>query len=105
MGAPIPITLGAGASGVGAGFVPAVGAFPPLTINAGDSVFSATSDLSSTTDLAGPEEMFAGFVAVREPPLTALDPFSLSEEFEDRRVMSGCETGADVAAAVMAGVG
>jgi hypothetical protein len=89
---------------VEAGFVTATGAFPPLTISAGASGFSSTTDLSATTDLAGAEEV-TGLATVGEPLLPVLASFSSAEEFDDRRVMSGCETGAGVAAAVVAGVG
>jgi hypothetical protein len=55
--------------------------------------------------LAGAEEVLTGLVAADKPLLPVLASFSSAEEFDDRRVMSGGETGAGVVAAVFAGAG
>ena len=96
-GAPIPIRLGAGASGVAAGLTAAIGTFPPLTTRAG---VAGVSEFSATSDVAGAEAVLTALLAAAELPFPVLRSFSSAEECGDLpRVMSGCETGASVVAA------
>ena len=109
VGAPIPIKLGAGASAFAAAWED--GTFPPFTTNAGVSCFSATSALS-LTDFSVAEDLAAGgvlvdFVALAlglEVPTFVKGSLSPADESSEApSVISGCETGAAVVVAAVAG--
>ena len=106
----MPIRLGAGASAGGAVAGWAVGTFPPLTTRAGASGCSSSSNgfsavLSATGDLAGAAAAFADFVDPalgRECSEVADDVRSFSDDaLAVPRVISGCETGAEVVAVIV----